>query len=472
MNNRTALLDHDHQGHRSPPSLEDRLRRGRAARTTLPRKTLGAWEPASNRADPVALLQKQNSDRLPFLVPVRHGRMSASPFAFYRGAACVMAADLARTPTSGLMVQACGDAHLSNFGVYASPERRLVFDVNDFDETLRGPWEWDVKRLAASLLIAGEHRGFTPETCRALAARAADGYVRAMHDFSKMGVLDLWYQDLDVERARGLEDLRKKSLRKRLHHFCDKAHSRDSLQAVRKLCTDVDGGYQIKSDPPVLVPLRELEKGSGPAALDHAVRVTFEGFKETLPDDRRWLVDRFTLVDVALKVVGVGSVGTRCLIALFQGRDRGDLLFLQIKEATSSVLEEFVGKSTYDNHGRRVVEGQRLLQAVSDIFLGWARGPAGRDFYVRQLRDWKGSIDVENAPLSVLTRYADLCGRTLARGHARSGDAVAIAAYLGHGGAFEAAIGDFAVAYGRQNARDYEGFCAAISAGRISAAEG
>ena len=453
-------------------SVDERRERGREARRKVPRSAHAERTPADGRADPVALLDEQNADRVPWLVPVRHGRMMVSPFTFYRGAARIMAADLAGTPVTGLTVQACGDAHLSNFGAYASPERQLVFDVNDFDETLPGPWEWDVKRLAASLWIAAEHRGFSRATRLRIAKAGAESYQQAMARFADMATLELWYDRLTVDQLSAVDIQETKSGRKYLSRFESKARSRDSLQALSKLTIEEDGQFRIRSTPPVLVPMRDLAKPEQADELAQAAIMVLTAYLDSIRDDRGVLLARFRHVDIALKVVGVGSVGTLSLITLLEGRDRQDPLFLQIKEATRSVLENHLPASQYDHHGRRVVEGQRLTQAASDILLGWTTGPPGRHFYVRQLRDWKGSVEVETFNADRLAGYARLCGYTLARGHARSGDAVAISAYLGRGDAFPRAIGTFSESYAAQNAKDYQAFTEAIDNGRIPAEPG
>ena len=419
----------------------------------------------------MTLLQEQNATRVPWLIPVRHARMRVSPFTFYRGTARIMAADLAPTPTSGLQVQLGGDAHLSNFGAYASPERELVFDANDFDETLPGPWEWDVKRLAASFTVAGQHLGLGRSATRRATATAARAYRKAMAHYAPMGFLDLWYDQFTIEDLKTVGHMTSAEFAMRVKRFGSKARKRTSLQALAKLAEEVNGQYRIRSQPPLLVPLRELPDEADPAVLEEVVRIGFEQYKSTLSENRRALLERFTPIEVALKVVGVGSVGTRCLIMLLQGRDREDPLFLQFKEAGPSVLEEFLGASAYPNSGQRVVEGQQMVQAQSDIFLGWAEGRESRQFYIRQLRDWKGSVEVEGATPNQVEFYARLCGRTLARGHARSGDAASIAAYLGTGDAFDRAITDFSEAYAEQNLRDFTAFVAAIDDGRIECAE-
>jgi uncharacterized protein (DUF2252 family) len=406
--------------------------------------------------------------REPDLVPVRHGRMMATPFTFYRGAAKVMAADLAAAPASGFTVQACGDAHLSNFGAYASPERQLLFDLNDFDETLPGPWEWDVKRLAASFTIAGRNNGFTRKQIQGITATCVSSYRTSMTRFAGMQELDVWYSHLAVEELLPLV-----KRRQQLEKVIAKAKTRDSLQAASKLTEIVDGRRRIVSDPPLLVPVEDY-RGIDPAHVRALLEAAFVDYKKTLQDDRRSLLDRFRMVDVARKVVGVGSVGTLCLIALLQGRDEDDLLLLQIKEATRSVLEDHLKRSRYRTHGQRVVHGQRLMQAASDPFLGWVvgRGQAHRHFYWRQLRDWKASAVIEEQDPALMTGYARVCGWTLARAHARSGDAVEIAAYLGSGDVFDRAIVEFADRYADQNESDHAAFVDAVREGRIEAVEG
>jgi uncharacterized protein (DUF2252 family) len=452
-------------------SLQERREVGREARRKVPRSSHGEWEPAAARRDPVTLLEEQNASRVPWLVPVRHARMRVSPFTFYRGTARIMAADLAPTPTSGLQVQLGGDAHLSNFGAYASPERELVFDANDFDETLPGPWEWDVKRLAASFTVAGQHLGLDGAAIRRATATVVRSYRKAMAEYAPMGYLDVWYDEFTVEDLQAANHISGAEMAERVKRFSSKARKRTSLQALAKLTEEVDGHIRIRSQPPLLVPLRELPDEASAAALEEVVRIGFEQYKATLPGNRRVLLERFTPIDTALKVVGVGSVGTRCFVMLLEGRDHEDPLFLQIKEAGPSVLEEHLGASVYPNSGQRVVEGQQLAQAQSDIFLGWTEGREGRQFYVRQLRDWKGSVETEGATPNQIEFYARLCGRTLARGHARSGDAASIAAYLGKGDAFDRAITDFSEAYATQNLSDYNEFVAAIDDGRLECAK-
>lgn len=446
----------------------DRKAVGKEARRKAPLASHSQWSPGAGRRDPVTLLEEQNAERVEWLIPIRHARMRVSPFTYYRGTARIMASDLADSPVSGLQVQLGGDAHLSNFGAYASSERHLVFDANDFDETLRGPWEWDLKRLATSFVVAGQHLGFPRRQQRAAADASVRSYREAMREYGRKGYLDIWYDYLSPGGITDSGALDPTELQARIGRFERRARSHTSLQAMEKLTEVVDGVLRIRSDPPLLVPLRDLPDEYDPAVMEHVVRHALEGYKETLSDDRRALLDRFTAVDIALKVVGVGSVGTRCLIVLFVGRDGQDPLFLQVKEAGPSVLAEFLQPSAYDNQGRRVVEGQRLVQAQSDIFLGWTEGLEDRQFYVRQLRDWKGSVDVEAATPEQLAFYASLCGRTLARGHARSGDPIAISAYAGKSAVLDSAITDFAVTYSKQNKKDYQAFLSAIESGRLA----
>ncbi|HWC47452.1 MAG TPA: DUF2252 domain-containing protein [Solirubrobacterales bacterium] len=429
---------------------------GKAARKLVPRSGHAAWEPAAR--DPLQILSRQDENRVPELVPIRYERMLASPFAFFRGGAAVMAADLATTPTTGLEAQLCGDAHLSNFGVFSAPDRRLVFDCNDFDETCRGPFEWDVKRLAASVAIAGRDRGFSTKE-RAKAVRQAVGAYRgAMRRFAEMRNIDVWYSRLDVEPV--LEVLRSEVDERRfrrLERNLEKARGKDSLKALRKLTHDVNGETRIISDPPLITPVEELADSTEAEAQ---LRLVLAAYQESLTHDRRHLAGSYRYVHAARKVVGVGSVGTRAWIVLLLGKDSGDPLFLQAKEAQVSVLEPFAGPSPYRNHGRRVVEGQRLMQAASDVFLGWVATKGLDDehrcFYVRQLWDGKGSVEVERMVPRGLAIYASLCGEALARAHARSGDRVAIASYLGKGEVFEEAIARFAEAYADQNERDFQ----------------
>jgi uncharacterized protein (DUF2252 family) len=459
-------------------SVAERVARGKAARAEVPRSSHGAFEPAPHRADPVKVLERQAKTRVPELVPIRYGRMLVSAFTFYRGAAMIMAGDLAATPRSGLSVQCCGDAHLSNFGVFASPERQLMFDLNDFDETLPGPWEWDVKRLAVSMLIAAQDNGFAVKDQEQVVLDTVAEYRTAMAGFAGMNNLDVWYSHMDVERA--LKDLGaqlKPAQVKRTEKALAKARTKDSMSAFSKLTHLVDGEARIVAEPPLIVPIHDLAKGSERTEMFESLHELVSSYRETLEYDRRVLLEEFQLTDVARKVVGVGSVGTRAWIALMLGRDGQDPLFLQLKEAEASVLEEFLGPSEFSNHGERVVTGQRLMQASSDVFLGWLHVEEGidggdRDFYGRQLKDWKGSAEVEQMKPSGLAAYGRLCGWTLARAHARSGDRIAIAAYLGKGTVFDRAIVEFSQAYAEQNERDFKALAKAVKSGRVVAETG
>ncbi|MGA2836993.1 MAG: DUF2252 domain-containing protein [Acidimicrobiales bacterium] len=465
-------------------SSEERVKIGKDARALAPRSSQAEFVPMPDRPDPVSLLERQATTRVPELVPIRYGRMLVSPFTFFRGAALVMASDLATTPRSGLQAQVCGDAHLSNFGLFASPERTLMFDVNDFDETLPGPWEWDLKRLAASVVIAARDREFTEKEARTAALEVGASYRREMARLAGLSTLDVWYSQIDV--AGLLADLEAtasktgskadKRMVSRTVQTITKARTRDSLQALSKLTTVVDGNLRIVSDPPLIVPTEELFPQEMSDSLRDSFHQLVRSYRRSLQSDRRHLLEEFQFVQIARKVVGVGSVGTRAWILLMVGRDNDDPLFLQAKEAEASVLEEFVGKSGYANHGARVVAGQHLMQAASDIFLGYQpfEGPDGvnRDFYVRQLRDWKGGFDVEGSIPPGLTRYVGICALALARAHARSGDRVAIASYLGTGPAFERALADFAETYADQNERDYEALKQAAATGRIAVESG
>ena len=499
-------------------SLDERQAKGRQASELTPCSSHSGWHPAADRPDPVALLEEQDLTREPDLVPVRHGRMMVSPFTFYRGAAKIMAADLKDTPVAGLDAQLCGDAHLSNFGLFASPERRLLFDLNDFDETLPGPVEYDVKRMAASFTIAARNSGFSKADGREATQASVRAYREAMAEFAQMPTMDVWYAHLDEDElmgairsaaaastketkgaketkeakgaketkgAKGTKGAKKgkdeaqegtaKRAEKKAEKIAAKAHTRDSLQALAKLGEVVDGQYRIVSQPPVIVPARDLAAtyGMSPDEVMPLIHDQFRKYRATLQGDRRQLLERFRIVDAARKVVGVGSVGTRAFIVLLQGRDAHDPLFLQIKEATSSVLEAYLPKSRYQQHGARVVHGQRMMQAASDIYLGWTKGvDVNRHFYWRQLRDMKGSIEVETLLPLGLTFYARICGWTLARAHARSGDPVAIAACLGASDAFDKSITDFSQRYADQNEQDYEAFVKAIRSGRLQAVEG
>jgi uncharacterized protein (DUF2252 family) len=436
------------------------------------------FEPASHRLDPVELLERQADARVPELVPIRYGRMLVSPFTFYRGAALIMASDLAATPRSGLLAQCCGDAHLSNFGLYASPERRLVFDINDFDETLPGPWEWDVKRLAASMLIAARNSGFSVKHQERVVLDTVGEYRERMAAFASMRNADVWYTSFEVEEL--IPHLRSQlggAMRKRLEKRVAKALTRDSVQAFSKLSSEVDGERHILSDPPLIVRLDDYEDAEERDRIRADIERLLREYSLTLQHERRVFLAQFRLVDLARKVVGVGSVGARAAIALLLGRDGQDPLFLQIKQAQRSIMEEFAGPSEYRNSGERVVAGQRIMQAASDIFLGWLEDTqsvdgTSRDYYVRQLRDWKGSISVEAMDPRALSVYGQLCAATLSHAHARSGDRVAIAAYLGSGDVFDRAILAFSEAYAEQNDRDYKTLTKAVKTGRIHARHG
>ena len=455
----------------------ERAARGRAARGELPRSAHADWEPGPRRRDPVDLLEEQAQTRLPELGPIRYGRMLVSPFTFFRGAAYLMAADLADGPRTGLHAQLCGDAHLSNFGIFAAPDRRLVFSINDFDETLPGPFEWDVKRLAASFAVAGRDRGFTAAIRRSVVMAAVREYRQAMARFAEMRNIDVWYTRLDVAGIR--EQLGAAASRKQMKRFqasVAKARTKDSLRALTKLCRTVDGELRIVGNPPLVTPIEDVLPGAEQDHLEDVVRRMIRTYRRTLPHDRRSLLESYRYVHAARKVVGVGSVGARTWILLMVGRDEGDPLFLQFKEAQASVLEPFLGKSQYAQHGQRVVEGQRMMQAAADIMLGWERivtiDGQERDFYIRQLWDAKGSADVELMDPSALDAYGRVCGWTLARAHARSGDRIAIAAYLGSGDAFDRAMATFAEAYADQNERDYRALQEAVASGRVAAEMG
>ena len=452
-------------------STVQRSASGKAARARAPLAEQAIVGEAG-RADPVALLQGQAARRVAELIPIRHGRMAVSPFAFFRGAALIMAADLAATPNSGLQAQLCGDAHLSNFGIYASPERRLVFDINDFDETHRGPFEWDVKRLAASLAVAGRGNGFSAKKRRAIVTASVGAYRETMREFATQGNLAVWYSSLDMDDlVKQIGDQLDARRQAKARAVLDKARSRDSVQALSKLTRVVDGRHRIISQPPLIVPIEELVAEDEAAATYEELRLLVRKYRRTLQWDRRHLLEQYKLTQVARKVVGVGSVGTRAWILLFQGIDGGDPLFLQAKEAQASVLSGFTKASGFKNQGQRVVTGQQLMQASSDIFLGWQHvtGLDGepRDFYLRQLRDGKGSAVIEEMRPDAMTMYGRICAQALARAHARSGDRVAIAAYLGNSDRFDKAIADFAETYADQSERDHAALVAAIADGRV-----
>ncbi len=452
---------------------------GKEARKLASRSSQAEWTPGPDRVGPLEVLAEQDKTRVPELVPVRYGRMLASAFTFYRGAAAIMAADLAASPDSGLRVQLCGDAHLSNFGVFQAPDRRLVFDINDFDETLPGPFEWDVKRLAASVAIGARDRGFKPAERETAVLASVSAYRTAMAQFAEMGELDVWYARLDVEGvASQWQQDAKKADRRRLEKNLDKARNKGSLRALAKLTETVDGHVRIADRPPLLVPIDKLaeREGRDPAEIRGLIEGLLRSYRESLDDQAGVLAERYHYVDAAHKVVGVGSVGTRAWIALLFGRGEEDPLFLQMKEAGPSVLEPFAGASRFRNHGHRVVAGQRLTQAASDVLLGWltVEGIDGkkRDFYVRQLWDGKGSAEIEAMSAPTMATYAGLCGWSLARAHARTGDARAIAAYLGHSDKFDRAIAEFSEAYADQNEADYGVLKEAEQAGELKVESG
>jgi len=463
-------------------TVDQRVARGRAARREAPRSEHGRWEPAPDRPDPVALLEEQAASRVAELVPIRYGRMLVSPFTFYRGAAAIMAADLAPTPVSGITVQLCGDAHLSNFGVFGTPERQLIFDINDFDETLPGPWEWDVKRMAASFEVMGRFRGFSPDNRYAIVSAGVREYRERMRRAAGMPTLGAWYDQLEVgvllnlvrQQVR-LKQLDKRSAQRAERHVAQ-AYANDSARVFAKRASEVGGEPRIAADPPLIVPIEDLivpgTEWQDPAPL---IKKLLSSYRRTLGNQGHPL-EEFRYIHAARKVVGVGSVGTRCYILLLTGRDDDDPLFLQVKEAQASVLEPYAGRSTYPHHGQRVVMGQRLMQAATDIFLGWQRikGLDGvtRDYYIRQFHDWKGGAEVENLLPASATVYARICAATLARAHARWGDRIAIASYLGKGDAFARGIADFSEAYADQNERDYDAFTAAVNSGRLTAQTG
>jgi uncharacterized protein (DUF2252 family) len=458
-------------------SVAERVARGRAARADVPRSSHAIYEPSLARVDPVVLLERQAATRVPELVPIRYGRMLVSPFTFYRGAAMIMAHDLGPTPRSGLTVQCCGDAHLSNFGVFASPERRLVFDVNDFDETLPGPWEWDVKRLAVSMLIAARDNGYRAKDEERIVLDTVGRYRAAMAEFAGMSDLDVWYAHLEIESViQELAPQFKEKVVRRTESALAKARTKDSMAAFSKLTHSVDGEVRIVDQSPLIAPIDQLAGDHGHDELFEALHELLRGYRQTLEFDRRVLLEQFRLTDFARKVVGVGSVGTRAWIALLVGRDE-DPLFLQMKEAEASVMEEILGPSEFENHGERVVTGQRLMQASSDIFLGWLHVESGldqkpRDYYGRQLKDWKGSAEIERMVPRGMATYGTLCGWTLARAHARSGDRIAIASYLGNSDRFDRAILEFSKAYAEQNERDYKALADAVKSARIAAQTG
>jgi uncharacterized protein (DUF2252 family) len=462
--------------HHATPS--ERAAMGKTARLKIQRADQAAWDPPATRPDPVGLLEAQAATRLPELVPIRYGRMLASPFAFYRGAAAIMASDLASLPHTALNVQLCGDAHLSNFGGFASPERELILDINDFDETLLGPWEWDVKRLAASLEIAGRERNFDAKARRGLVLGAVGEYHRAMGEFAKLGNLEMWYLHLNLAAIQSRWGMSTKhKVIKTLETDFAQAYHRDNLRAFEKLTHRVNGQLRIVAHPPLIVPIEDLMVDKGQEQIEDILRDLIRNYRASLEPDRRRLLESYNYAHMARKVVGVGSVGTRAWVILLLGRDDLDPLFLQVKEAQASVLEPYLSKSAYRTNGKRVVEGQWMMQAASDIFLGWERVETGldgkpHDFYIRQLWDWKISADVETMAPAEMMVYGKMCGWTLARAHARSGDRIAISAYLGKNNVLDHALAEFATAYAEQNESDFQALVEAVKNDRIKAQTG
>lgn len=440
-------------------SLDQRFEAGKAIRTTVARSSHAGWQPAADRADPISILEKSNQGRLQELVPIRYGRMLRSPFTFYRGSAALMAYDLSNLPHTGLRVQACGDCHLLNFGMFATPERKLVFDVNDFDETLPAPWEWDVKRLAASCVVAGRDEGLSDSDCRDVAVSCVRSYREHLREYSQMNPLEVWYSSLDMDSI--IESAPDEKAKQRRKDLAERARQRIGENLFPKIVAAVGGSHRLIDQPPVLFHVAEAD-------AEERFRTGLSAYRESLADETQLLFDRYCLQDFAIKVVGIGSVGTRCYVGLFFSAENEPLL-LQIKEAVPSVLEPYAGKSRYHNQGERVVMGQRLMQSSSDIFLGWVRGPRGFDFYVRQLRDMKFSVPLEGFSAGQLRRYVEYCSWSLARAHAKSGDAATISGYLGKKDQFDEALGDFAVAYADQVERDHAALIQAERSGRIQA---
>ncbi len=452
---------------------------GKTLRQQTPLESHGVWRPAADRPDPLALLQAQDEGRLKHLLPIKYGRMLMSPFTFYRGSAAVMAADLAGTPTSDIEAVLCGDAHLSNFGIFATPERRLVFDLNDFDEAFPGPWEWDLKRLAASAVIAGRDNGFSENTCRDLAVGTTRAYSRAMDYFSNMRTLEQWYYHVNVDSMLKAFKISSKKGHKSAEKLIKKARTKTHQQTLKKLTRLDNGQRRIISNPPLLVPVRDmgLEKSLSKADLKYlsegAIERTWNRYLDSLPEERRYLLQRFQIIDIALRVGGIGSVGTRCVIVLLQGGAKDDALILQLKEAGPSALETYLGQRNYPSQSQRVVTAQRLMQATSDIFLGWHRsGRSNLDMYWRQLKDMKGSADVASLDKAGLKAYLGVCSWCLARAHARTGDEIRINGYLGNKETLSKSIGKFAMAYADQAERDYETMVKAVKSGHIAAESG
>ncbi len=447
------------------PTRSERYAMGESLRKKCPRTSHADWKPSSDRPDPVQVIEEADKGRIPELVPLRHGRMLESPFAFYRGAALNMATDLATTPTTGIRVQACGDAHMGNFRGFATPERQINFDIHDLDETLPAPWEWDLKRLATSFVLACRDNGLDKSSVEDAALACARSYREHMAEFSEMGALDVWYARLDPKRLFSLiENLKlRKNIEKRVEKRIAKETARSALEYdFPKLAKATGEQMLLQDNPPTIYHVRE----GGQSEFDAAVREGFARYRDTLADDRRTLLDRFELKDIAIKVVGVGSVGTTCAVMLLMAGER-DPLFLQLKEARASVLEAYAGKSAYPNHGQRVVMGHRLMQSASDIFLGWTEGRAGRQFYIRQLRDAKIKPMVETFDAADMAVYAQWCGYSLARSHARSGDAAQISGYLGESDTFDQAIADFSAAYADQTERDHAALKKAARKGKV-----
>jgi uncharacterized protein (DUF2252 family) len=463
-----------HQRRKETPA--ERAAHGKRARKKAPRSAHAEWKPAPDRPDPVALLEQQAAERAPELVPIRYGRMLTSPAAFYRGGALLMASDLAGSPDSGLRAQICGDAHLMNFGLFESPQRRLVFDINDFDETLPGPWEWDIKRLAASFEVAGQDRGFPAADRRRIVLAAVRKYRETMLEMAEKRAVEVWYAHLDVQTIREESAALRRTDARRFARDLQRAAEKDDLRAFSRLTRMKDGVPRLRSEPPLMVPAEELLSDDERGQYAHAVEHALHGYRTSLPHDRQALFDLYRFRGMARKVVGVGSVGTRAWVLLFSGRDTDDPLFLQAKQAQASVLERFVGRSRYRHAGRRVVEGQRLMQAVGDVLLGYydVVGFDGKryDFYVRQLWDGKGSFTLEALDMRAWPRYAEMCAWTLARAHARTGDRISIAGYMGTGDSFDEAVADFSTAYAEQNWKDFEALREAVDSGRVKAQHG
>ena len=452
---------------------KERRREGRALRQQVPRRSHGTWAPSPDRPDPIGLLQAQDEGRLEHLLPIKYGRMVESPFAFLRGSAAVMAADLASTPSTGLQAQLCGDAHLSNFGVFATPERKLVFDINDFDETYPGPWEWDLKRLAASAVVAGRESGFADEENRKLAVAVSRAYRWAIRQLAQMPTLDVWYYHVEADKVLEVLERSSKKAKKSARKMVKKARRRTHAQTLDKLTEEVDGRRRLLNDPPLLVRLSEMVREERAQITAQDVETMWREYLGSLPEERRLLLSRYRIADGALRVGGVGSVGTRCAILLLEGGAQDDALILQQKEAGTSVLESYVTKRDHASQAQRVVTGQRLMQATSDIFLGWHEGSlTGTQYYWRQLKDMKGSVDVATLDEAGLETYLAVCSACLARAHARTGDAAGIAGYVGKKNALDKAIADFAVAYADQTERDHQALVEAVASGRIAAETG